>query len=111
MSRRDDAVTLRQMLDMGREILSLTRGRSAADLRSNRLLELAVSRLLEVLGEAARRVSAGFREAHPELPWTQMIGMRNVLIHAYDDVDLATVWTTIQDDIPRLVQALERLVR
>jgi len=111
MSRRDDTVTLRQMLDMGREILSLTRGRSAAELRRNRLLELAVSRLLEVLGEAARRVSAGFREAHPELPWTQMIGMRNVLLHAYDDVDLATVWTTIQDDIPRLVQALERLVR
>jgi len=111
MSRRDDLTTLRQMLDYGREILSLTSGRSAADLQQDRMLELSIVRLLEILGEAARRISPAGREAYPELPWTQMIGMRNILIHAYDAVDLAIVWRAVEQDVPCLVETLERLLR
>ena len=60
----------------------------------------AVMRPLEVIGEAARRVSQQTRDAHPEIPWEQMIGMRNRLIHEYFRVNLATVWDTVQNDCP-----------
>jgi uncharacterized protein with HEPN domain len=68
----------------------------------------SVIRRLEVIGEAARRISDEGRAALPDLPWKAMIGMRNVMIHGYDDVDLAVVWNTVKDDLPKLVEALER---
>jgi uncharacterized protein with HEPN domain len=67
----------------------------------------SVIRRLEVIGEAARRVSEEGRAALPELPWKAMIGMRNVMIHGYDDVDLTAVWNTVKDDLPALIEALE----
>ena len=70
----------------------------------------SVIRRLEVIGEAARRVSEEGRAALPELPWKAMIGMRSVMIHEYDDVDLTVVWNTVKDDLPALVEALERVV-
>jgi len=111
MSRRDDNTSLRQMLDHARELGELARGRSAADLERDRVFELAVMRLLEVIGEAARRVSEPTRVAHPEIPWADIWGMRNALIHAYDQVDHARVWRTIEADLPALVRQLERILR
>ena len=67
-------------------------------------------RRLEVLGEAARRVSAATRADLPGLPWRQMIGMRNRMIHEYDRVDLAVVWETVVRDLPPLITALEGVV-
>lgn len=99
------------MLDHAREIADLSRDRTLADLESDRLLELALLRLLEILGESARRVSSEYRAAHPELPWRDVTGMRNWLIHAYDDVNLGIVWRTATQDVPRLVETLERLLR
>jgi len=68
----------------------------------------SVIRRLEVIGEAARRISDEGRAALPDLPWKAMIGMRNVMIHGYDDVDLTVVWNTVKDDLPALIEALER---
>jgi len=99
------------MLDYAREATELARGKSLRDLEQDRLLELSVMRLLEVVGEAARRVSEERRAAHPEIPWAKISGMRNALIDVYDDVDLATVWRTIEEDLPVLLAALERIVR
>jgi uncharacterized protein with HEPN domain len=65
---------------------------------------------LEIIGEAARRVSQQTRDAHPEIPWEQMIGLRNRLIHEYFRVNLATVWDTVQNDLPRLIALIEPLV-
>jgi uncharacterized protein with HEPN domain len=70
----------------------------------------AVVRRLEVVGEAARRVSEGGRAALPGLPWRQMVGMRNRMIHEYDRVDLAVVWETLERDLPPLIAALEGIV-
>jgi uncharacterized protein with HEPN domain len=70
----------------------------------------AVVRRLEVLGEAARRVSAVTRATLPGLPWRQMVGMRNRTIHEYDRVDLAVVWETVSRDLPPLITALEGVV-
>ena len=99
------------MLDHARELAALARGRSVGDLARDRLFELAVMRLLEVIGEAARRVSDGTRTAHPEIPWADVWGMRNALIHAYDQVDHARVWRTIEADLPKLIGHLERILR
>jgi uncharacterized protein with HEPN domain len=65
---------------------------------------------LEIVGEAARLVSQETRDIHPEIPWNQMIGMRNRLIHEYFRVDLVTVWETVQSDLPCLIELIEPLV-
>lgn len=70
----------------------------------------AVIRRIEIIGEAARRVSEDSREAHPQLPWQAMVGMRNVMIHDYDDIDLGVVWETVQNDLSPLVKHLEEVV-
>jgi uncharacterized protein with HEPN domain len=111
MSKRDDGTSLRQMLDHAQELRHLARGKSVADLERDRMFELAVMRLLEVTGEAARRVSEPMRAAHPEIPWADIWGMRNALIHAYDTIDHARVWRTIEADLPVLIRQLELLLR
>ena len=111
MSRRDDATTLRQMLEHAREIATFTRNRTFTDLESDRALQLSLLHLLSLLGETARRVSPEFAAAHPEIPWREVTGTRNWLIHSYDRVNLATVWRTVTEDIPGLIVTLERLAR
>jgi uncharacterized protein with HEPN domain len=70
-------------------------------------LQDSVIRRIEILGEAARRVSPATREALPEVPWAGMVGMRNLMIHDYDDLDLEIVWATVQHDLPDLIARLE----
>jgi uncharacterized protein with HEPN domain len=70
----------------------------------------AIIRRIEIIGEAARRVSAEFRAAHPDIPWQQMTSMRNRPIHGYDEVSLTIVWDVVQHDIPALIARLESLV-
>jgi uncharacterized protein with HEPN domain len=71
----------------------------------------AVIRRLEIIGEASRRISEETRDAFPDLPWSDMVGMRNVIIHEYDDVDLVIVWETANNDLPPLIDALERILQ
>jgi uncharacterized protein with HEPN domain len=70
----------------------------------------AVIRRLEITGEAARRISQPTRARISQVPWAAMIGMRNLIIHEYDDVDLQVVWDTVQEHLPNLIQAIEPLV-
>ncbi len=72
------------------------------------MLSLALVRLLEVIGEAARGISPEFREKHAKIPWKQMMGMRNRLIHGYYDINLDIVWETITKDLPPLIAQLEK---
>ena len=72
--------------------------------------QLAVIRCLEVMGEAVKRLSKDIQKEHPEIPWTSIAGMRDILIHAYNKVDLEEVWNTIKQDIPMLIPILEKLV-
>jgi uncharacterized protein with HEPN domain len=69
----------------------------------------AILHQLLVLGEAVKRLSETFRTQHPEIPWRMIAGMRDKLIHGYDDVDLDEVWKTVYTDIPRLIALLEPL--
>ena len=110
MSRRDDANLLRDMLDAAKEAVAFAQGKRRADLDDDRKLVLSITRLVEIIGEAAGKVSKEFQASHSEIPWSDIIGMRNRLIHAYFDVDVDRVWDTVHDDLPPLITALERLI-
>jgi len=86
------------------------RGRKRADLELGDIFQLALTRLVEIIGEAASRVSGPTREKHREIPWSDMVGMRNRLIHGYDVVDLNLLWDTVEIDLPPLIAALENIV-
>ena len=80
--------------------------------RQNPLIQDGVVRNIEIIGEAANhinRVAPEFITQHPELPWRTMRGMRNIIIHAYFNVDLTTVWRTVHEDLPRLKQQIDQL--
>jgi len=108
---RTDKVRIRHILDASKEVVEFTKGRSRAELDSDRKLNLSLVRLLEVIGEAARGMSDEFRTQHAELPWKKMVGMRDRLIHGYYDVDLDVVWETATEDLPGLVEKLESVLR
>jgi uncharacterized protein with HEPN domain len=110
MTRHDDAVSMRHMLDFSREIVEILEGRERSEVVNDRLVVLAVSRLFEMLGEAANRVSDETRALHREIPWGYAIGMRNRLIHGYDVVDLDIVWDTAHENLPELIEQLEGIL-
>lgn len=105
--RKDDAVRLRHMRDAARKALRMVQGRRRADLDEDEMLALSPCRLLEIVGEAASQVSTATRARVLTVPWRDVIGMRNILIHGYFDVNLDVVWRTVQDDLPKLLAAVE----
>lgn len=108
MTRHDDGVRLRHMLDHAAEATSLARGKTRRDLGEDRMLELSLVRLLEVVGEAAARVSDETREQFSGIPWKSIVGLRNRLIHGYDAVDLDVLWDIVQRDLPPLIRQLRQ---
>lgn len=110
MSKRDPVISLRQILAYAREAVEISRGKTRPDLDHDRLLNLALTRLLEMLGEAANRVPEEIRTQYPDLPWLQMIAARNRLIHGYDSVDFDILWAIIQNDLTVLIVRLEEIL-
>lgn len=98
------------MREAAGEIGDFVRGVSFAKFEKNHLIRYAVERQLLVIGEAASHVSDGFREKHPEIPWAQIIGQRNILAHEYGEILAERIWLTATKDIPELLQALNRLL-
>ena len=85
-------------------------GRTIEDLRENRMLLLALTQLVEIVGEAASRVSPDFRAINPEISWPEVIGLRNRLVHAYDRIDFDILWGIVSDDLPQLIGSLEQIL-
>ena len=108
MSEHDDRLPMHQMLEHAREAMEFVRGRSRAELESDRVLQLALAHLLLIVGEAATRVSPAGRVRFPEIPWSEAIGTRNFMAHGYDRMDYDVIWDTIAEHFPALVVALER---
>jgi uncharacterized protein with HEPN domain len=94
------------MLQYAREAVELAAGKTREALKADRTLQLALTRLVEIIGEAAVRVSSERQAQHPEIPWRIIAGTRNRLIHGYDAVDLDVLWDTVTDDLPRLITQL-----
>lgn len=106
MSRHDARVSILQMRDHAAEALAMSAGRVREDLDADRTLELVLTRLVEIVGEAATRVPDDVRTAHPGIPWRGIIAMRNRLIHGYDAVDLDVLWRIVEQDLPPVVAGL-----
>lgn len=98
------------MLEAAEEIRSFTSGKRREDFNQDRMLSLSIVRLLEIIGEAANKVSHEIRTKYTSIPWEAIIGTRNRLIHAYFDVDLDIVWETVQRDIPPLISHLKVII-
>jgi uncharacterized protein with HEPN domain len=105
-----DLVRLKHMLDSINAILEFVRDKNRVNLSESRLLSSAIARELEILGEAAGRVSQETQDRYPQLPWRQIIGMRNRLIHAYFDIDYDIIWRTIHQSLPTLQNQIEKVV-
>ena len=101
-----DRIRLLHMLEHAREAIQLVEGRPRTKLDEDRILSLALVRLLEIIGEAAAGVSAESRGKFPDIPWVEIVGLRNRLIHGYDSVDLDIVWNVVNGDLPDLVRGL-----
>lgn len=110
MTRHDDTTRPRHMLNHSREALALVNGKTRHDLQADRVLELALTRLMEIVGEAASRVSPETRQSHPHIPWLEITGLRNRLVHGYDAVDLEILWNILQIDMPTLVSTLREIM-
>lgn len=110
MSKRDPQIALRQILVHAREAVTISEGKTRPDLDRDRLLNLALTRLVEIIGEAANRVPEEIRAQYSHLPWLQMIGARNRLIHGYDRVDFDILWRIVKNDLPGLIQQLESIL-
>jgi uncharacterized protein with HEPN domain len=105
-----DTALLWDILEAARRATEFAKDKTFADYQASPLLQYAVERALEIVGEAANRVSAGFREAHPEIPWRKITGQRNVLIHEYGDIDHTLVWSVVRDRLPILIEQIEPLL-
>ena len=105
-----DAAYLWDMLDAARTVEQLISGLDFTQYSNDRRTQLAVERSLEIIGEAAGRVSAKFGNAHPEIPWRQIIGQRNVLIHEYGEIKQERIWKVVRENVPQLIELLKQFV-
>ncbi len=108
---RADAIRLQHMLDAAREAVSFVGATSRQDLYADRMRWLAVVRDVEIVGEAAAKVTEETKARYTSIPWNDIIGMRNRLIHGYFDIDIEVVWSTVTRDLPPLIDALELALR
>lgn len=105
-----DETYLLDILNAADEALDFVSTLDEQQFAKSRLHQWAVVKQLEIIGEAANRVSQEFRDQHTEIPWPLIIGMRNRLVHDYTRIDIATVWTTVTNDLPSLATALAPLI-
>ncbi|MBO1049446.1 MAG: DUF86 domain-containing protein [Dolichospermum sp.] len=111
MSKIDDLTRLKHIRDSAKEALSFVKSRTREDLDDERMLSLALVRLVEIMGEAANHISEPCQSKYLKIPWRQIIGMRNRMIHAYFDVDLDIVWQVITKDLPSLLIEVEKAIK
>jgi len=105
-----DAAHLWDMREAARETVELTAGLSEEEFLESRTLRRATERTVEIIGEAARRVSSEFREAHPEIPWRNIVGLQNILAYEYGRIDHQALLHTARNDIPALIPLLDSLI-
>jgi len=108
--QRDDAIRIRHMIEAAETTQKFIAGRQRGDLDSDQMLLFALIRAVEVIGEAASKISLETRSSVPTVPWSIIISMRNRLIHAYFDVDPDILWVTVSEEIPQLMPLLKAAV-
>ncbi|OGD72124.1 MAG: hypothetical protein A2Y64_09335 [Candidatus Coatesbacteria bacterium RBG_13_66_14] len=108
--KKRDRTSLGDILEAAERILDYTRGRVKADIEADKMIQDAVVRRFEIIGEAAKRLSVELKKNHPALDWAAMAGMRDVLIHEYDVVDIDIVWDTLNSEVPKIIEYLRGIL-
>jgi uncharacterized protein with HEPN domain len=108
--QKNDLVYAGHMLDTARAIVSKIAGKSRADFDADEDLRLALTHLIQTIGESARRVSPAFQQSHPQVPWKKIVGMRHKVVHDYLQVDFEIVWDVATVKLPPLVRELSKIV-
>jgi uncharacterized protein with HEPN domain len=106
---KDDLIYVGHMLDTARKVADKVKGVGRAQYDSDENLRISLAHLIQVIGEAARRVSPSFRDAHPEVPWQAIVGMRHKVVHDYMNVDDTVVWQTATQEMQQLIAAIQPL--
>jgi len=109
--QRDDSVYLKHIRDAILKIEGYTKRVSASSFQKNTLIQDAVIRQIEIIGEATKRLSEKIRTGYQDVPWDDIAGMRNKLIHDYFGVDIEKVWLTVLKDIPTLKKQISRILK
>jgi uncharacterized protein with HEPN domain len=106
---KNDQVYLEHILDAIGKIENFVTGTSKFDFERNVMIQDAIIRNIEIIGEATKKITTQFKESHHEIPWQDMAGMRDKLIHDYLDVDLDVVWKTVEVDLPLLKEMINKI--
>ena len=110
MSGRDARVTLRQLVDFVEEAQALVKGRTLEEFASDPVRLRAFERVMELVGESAKRVPADLREKYPAVPWREVTGLRDVISHAYEDLAHEILWSAAQGDFPKLKSEVQQML-
>lgn len=108
--KKDDSVYLGHMLDTATAAVRKVRDLAREDFDADENLRLALTHLIQTIGEAARQVSPGFQKGNPSIPWSKIVGMRHKVVHDYLQVDYDLVWDVATRELPPLIGALEKIV-
>jgi uncharacterized protein with HEPN domain len=108
--KRDDLIRLNHIADALRSAIGFTQGRRREDLDNDQMLAFALIHALQIVGEAASKISLETRNEHSQIPWATIIGMRHRLVHAYIDINLNLLWTTATESVPALLAQIEPLL-
>ena len=108
--RPEDEERLRHMLDAAKESISFVEGHTRGDLDDNRQLALALVKEIEIIGEAAFRMSESIKGELQQIPWSEIIGMRHRLVHAYIEIDHDILWDTVKRNLPPLIASLNEIL-
>ena len=111
MSRRDDRALLKDILAVAKAAAGAASSHRKSDLAKDPIWAWGLVKSLEIIGEAARQLSANIRKRSSNIPWPQIIGMRNRLVHAYFNIDREQVWKTLTDDLPPLIERIKTLLK
>ena len=109
--KKQTAVYLRHIRDAIAWIEDYTRDMDEEGFRKNHMVQDAVLKQIEVIGEAAKHIPPGFTGRHPEVPWKDIVGMRDIVVHNYFGVDISATWKTVSTDIPVLKNTIDTLLR
>jgi uncharacterized protein with HEPN domain len=110
MTQHDPIVRMKHMRDHAREGVEMLGNRTLEQLRDDRVLQLALVQLVEIVGEAASRIPQATRDLHPSIPWQLAADMRNKLIHGYDVIEYEVVFDTVKNDLPALATSLDPVI-